>query len=79
MRIFAHMKLKRIIHGVALVLGLSVVGLLFYYTLWLITDEEMREAFSKGWPWNSWMVLVDYAACRRNLSRSLSAFSRDRQ
>ena len=57
------MKLKRIIHGVALVLGLSVVGLLFYYALWLITDEEMREALANGWPWNSWMVLVDYAAC----------------
>ena len=55
--------MKRIVHGVALVLALSVVGLLFYYTLWLITDEEMREAFSNGWPWNSWMVLVDYAAC----------------
>ncbi len=57
------MKLKRIIHGVALVLGLSVVGLLFYYALWLLTDEEMREALESGWPWNSWMVLVDYAAC----------------
>ena len=57
------MKLKRIIHGVALVLGLSVVGLLFYYALWLLTDEEMREALENGWPWNSWMVLVDYAAC----------------
>lgn len=44
-------------------LGLSVVGLLFYYALWLLTDEEMREALENGWPWNSWMVLVDYAAC----------------
>ena len=44
-------------------LALSVVGLLFYYSMWLLTDEEMREAFSNGWPWNSWMVLVDYAAC----------------
>ena len=57
------MKLKRVIKGVALVLGLSVVGLLFYYTLWLLTDEEMRDALESGWPWNSWMVLVDYAAC----------------
>ena len=38
------MKVNRIIHGVLLVLGLSVVGLLFYYALWLLTDEEMREA-----------------------------------
>ena len=57
------MKAKRIIHGVALVLGLSVVGLLFYYTLWLLTDEDLREELANGWPWNSWVVLVDYAAC----------------
>jgi len=57
------MKIKRIIHGVALVLGLSIVGLLFYYALWLLTDEEMRQELKNGWPWNSWMVLVDYAAC----------------
>ena len=58
------MKLKRIIHGVLLVLGLSVLGLLFYYTMWLITDEESRGMmFQNGWPWNSWMVLTDYVAC----------------
>ena len=44
-------------------LALSVVGLLFYYTLWLITDEEFREMFKHGWPWQSWQMLVDYAAC----------------
>jgi LytS/YehU family sensor histidine kinase len=57
------MKIRRIIHGVLLVLGLSVLGLLFYYALWLITDEDFREMLKYGWPWNSWMVLVDYAAC----------------
>jgi len=57
------MKLKRIIHGVLLVLGLSVLGLLFYYAMWLITDEDFREMLKYGWPWNSWMVLVDYAGC----------------
>jgi LytS/YehU family sensor histidine kinase len=57
------MKLKRIIHGVLLVLGLSVLGLLFYYALWLITDEDFREMFKHGWPWQSWEMLVDYAAC----------------
>ena len=56
------MKLKRIIHGVLLVLGLSVVGLLFYYAMWLLTDEGFREMWQYGWPWNSGMVLVDYAA-----------------
>jgi len=57
------MKIKRIIHGVLLVLGLSVLGLLFYYALWLITDEDFREMFKHGWPWQSWEMLVDYAAC----------------
>jgi len=57
------MKIRKIIHGVLLVLVLSLVGLLFYYTLWLLTDAEMRQELKNGWPWNSWMVLVDYATC----------------
>ncbi len=57
------MKAKRIIHGVLLVLGTAVIGLLFYYAMWLLTDEGFREAWKYGWPWNSWMVLVDYSAC----------------
>ena len=57
------MKIRRIIHGVLLVLGLSVLGLLFYYAMWLITDEEFREMLKYGWPWTSGMILVDYAAC----------------
>ena len=57
------MKTRRIIHGVLLVLGLSVLGLLFYYLMWLITDEEFREMLKYGWPWTSGMILVDYAAC----------------
>lgn len=57
------MKIRRIIHGVFLVLGLSVMGLLFYYMMWLLTDEGFREMWQYGWPWNSGMVLVDYAAC----------------
>ena len=57
------MKIRRIIHGVLLVLALSVLGQLFYYAVWLITDEEFREMmFQYGWPWNSWIVLVDYTA-----------------
>ena len=57
------MKIRRIIHGILLVLGLSVLGLLFYYAMWLITDEEFREMLKYGWPWTSGMILVDYAAC----------------
>jgi len=36
------MKTRRIIHGVFLVLGLSLLGLLFYYRMWLITDEDFQ-------------------------------------
>lgn len=57
------MKAKRILHGVLVVLGLSVIGLLFYYLMWLITDEEFRDMLKQGWPFTSGMVLVDYAAC----------------
>ena len=57
------MKTKRIIHSVLLVLGLSVVGLLFYYALWVLTDDDFRQEFKNGWPWQSWEMLVDYAAC----------------
>ena len=42
------MKIRRIIHGILLVLGLSVLGLLFYYAMWLITDEEFREMLKYG-------------------------------
>ena len=57
------MKAKRILHGVLMVLGLSVIGLLFYYLMWLITDEDFRMMLKQGWPFTSGMVLVDYAAC----------------
>ena len=55
--------MKRIIHGILMVLGLSLVGLLFYYALWLLTDVEIRQELKNGWPWQSWQMLVDYAAC----------------
>lgn len=57
------MKTRRIIHGILMVLGLSLVGLLFYYALWLLTDVEIRQELKNGWPWQSWQMLVDYAAC----------------
>lgn len=57
------MKVKRILHGVLLVLGLSVIGLQFSYLMWLITDEEFRDMLKQGWPFTSGMILLDYAAC----------------
>ena len=44
-------------------MGLSLVGLLFYYALWVLTDDDFVSMLRYGWPWTSWMVLVDYAAC----------------
>ena len=55
-------RVKRIGLAVLMVLLLSVVGLLFYYTLWLITDDDFRQELKNGWPWQSWQMLVDYAA-----------------
>lgn len=57
------MKTRRIVHRVLLVMGLSVIGLLFYYIMWIITDEEVRKDVANGFPWNSWGMLVDYIAC----------------
>jgi LytS/YehU family sensor histidine kinase len=55
-------RVNRIGLAVLMVLLLSVVGLLFYYTLWLITDDDFRQELKNGWPWQSWQMLVDYAA-----------------
>lgn len=57
------MNIRRIIHKVIVVLLLSAVGLLFYYALWLITDEEFRQDLLSGSPIGSWIVLVDYISC----------------
>ena len=56
------MRIKKTIHGVLLVLGLSVVGLLFYYAVWLILDKDFREMWQHGWPWTSGIVFMDYVA-----------------
>lgn len=57
------MDIRRIIHKVIIVLLLSAVGLLFYYALWVITDEEFRQDLLNGSPIGSWIVLVDYISC----------------
>ena len=55
------MKPKRLIHGVLLVLGISLLGLAFYYALWLVTDSQFRQEVKSGWPWTSWEMLIDYS------------------
>lgn len=54
-------KKRSIIHGVLLVLGVSLMGLAVYYALWLLTDAEVRQDLKNGWPWTSWEMLFDYA------------------
>lgn len=56
------MKARRLIHGILLVLGISLLGLVFYYALWLLTDVEIRQQLKSGWPWESWEMLIDYSA-----------------
>lgn len=56
------MKARQLIHGILLVLGISLLGLVFYYALWLLTDVEIRQQLKSGWPWESWEMLIDYSA-----------------
>ena len=56
------MRKRRLIHGILLVLGISLLGLVFYYALWVLTDPEIRQQLKSGWPWESWEMLIDYAA-----------------
>ena len=55
------MKSRRLIHGILLVLGISLLGLAFYYALWLLTDSQFRQEVKSGWPWMSWEMLIDYS------------------
>lgn len=57
------MNIRRVIHGIVLVPSLALVGLFFYYALWLLTDEELRQEIQNGWPLRSWVILVDYLSC----------------
>jgi hypothetical protein len=48
------MKTRGFIYGILLILGLSLIGLLFYYGMWMLTDAYFRQEFLKEWPWHSW-------------------------
>lgn len=49
------MKTRGFIYGILLILGLSLIGLLFYYGMWMLTDAYFRQEFLKEWPWHSWV------------------------
>lgn len=57
------MSVRLIVHKILLVLSLSLVGLIFYYSLWLLTDGEFRQELQNSWPLKSWGMLVDYISC----------------
>lgn len=44
-------------------LGLSLVGLLFYYLLLVLTDEDFRMIFLDNCPFRSQWILADYVMC----------------
>ena len=52
------MKNKRLIHQILVVLGLSLIGMLFYYLMYFLTDanfgQEFESSLSSGW------ILLDF-------------------
>ena len=48
------MKTRGFIYGILLILGLSLIGLLFNYGMWMLTDAYFRQEFLKERPWHSW-------------------------
>ncbi len=55
--------MKRVLHGILLVAGLSLVCLLIYYSFWLIIDDQFRSELGKGWPLRPLEMLIDYVMC----------------
>ena len=56
------MRQKRICNEIILVLGISLVGLLFYYVISLLTDEDFQQEIHSGWSFMTW-VMMDYMFC----------------
>ena len=47
------MRIKRIVHNILVVFGLSLIGMMFYYLMYYLTDanfgQEMQESMATGW------------------------------
>ncbi len=56
------MKPRRIINEIFLVLGLSLVGLLFFLVMYLITDNDFKQEFLDSGGSMLW-ILIDYITC----------------
>lgn len=56
------MKQKKLFNEILLVLGLSFVGLLFYYVISLLTDEDFLQEIHNAKSFTVW-VMMDYFFC----------------
>ena len=56
------MKMKKWIQSVPLVLGLSLVGMISYYVVWVLLDEDAFEYMQNSGPITIWALLADYLA-----------------
>ncbi len=55
-------KKKRILQNTLLVLGMSTIGLLSYYVIWMFFDDESTQLFADSSPVVIGVILVDYFA-----------------
>jgi LytS/YehU family sensor histidine kinase len=56
------MKMKRILHASVLVLLLSVIGMVSYYLVWILLDEEAWQMFQDSEVVTTGALLIDYFA-----------------
>lgn len=56
------MKQKKLFNEILLILGLSFVGLLFYYVISLLTDEDFLQEIHNAKSFTVW-VMMDYIFC----------------
>ena len=56
------MKRKRLIQSVLLVLILSGIGMMSYYAIWLLFDDEAQEFFMNSEPITMGAIFIDYLA-----------------
>lgn len=56
------MKMKKILHASVLVLVLSVIGMVSYYLIWILLDEEAWQMFQSSEAVSTGAILIDYLA-----------------
>ena len=56
------MKMKRILHASVLVLVLSMIGMVSYYLVWLLLDDETWQFLQNSEPVTTGAIFIDYLA-----------------